>query len=738
MTVHQAGGRISWLKKWIALAEQTAVWQLDAPKEDVFMLGNGRVSAVLGWGNPINELGWVLGPYYESGHNRGEHTTSYFGTLGMAVKADGKKTVWETQWAGRVRGTAVFLTEVKSASGLIWRTVDFAEWHRNTLVRIHLFSNEGERPIGALDVSANWRRPDEIHRPWDPAKEQWTGPENRYIAEQLRIFDHQGVERTMTWVLHGEHGVIEKECLGVSLHGLLAGDERMFVQTISAGSDTGIRLAEQLASAADPLQSLEEVLLGWKKWGSEGAAMSTSEPWLDDLLDSTKVWCKVQQSAHGVISPMIFYSDAYIRDCCGPVRLFLRLGMKEEVTRIFDFYRNAALFHQRFKETYYSGLNNIRQDVDRFEGDEDVRWEQIDPGKAEIPSWLVLWHYWYWLQTGDSRYAIRDWALLLRCLESQTVDINGWIRFHGDETYAYLSSLSEEYKGFFHQERSGSLEATVLYVYAVEAMEELARSTNSETDIGNYSALKDQVLENLDKNFLGDDGYQMASAEHRPLQGAHSLVLTTSHWIEAFSANHSLLSKGSRSFDMWKSAFVQAETTDWHFTAPYAEGINGHLPGYMLAAAKQNDCRELEPLLARLKNMATKAGAYAEVYKSAEQSTARGYHGLAWGRLRPWESGVNADAMIYALFGIRNWYVDGLAELEVAPYLPSGWNHAKITGFRTGERILSLEIVRTADQVIARLTNEGEKELSLRIYLKRTNNSRLVAPGECTEWCCGD
>ncbi|MBM4373023.1 MAG: hypothetical protein FJ098_15320, partial [Deltaproteobacteria bacterium] len=98
-------------------------------------------------------------------------------------------------------------------------------------------------------------------------------------------------------------------------------------------------------------------------------------------------------------------------------------------------------------------------------------------------------------------------------------------------------------------------------------------------------------------------------------------------------------------------------------------------------------------------------------------------------RYRPWEGGVNAEALVFFLLGLRP---DAPAqELGLAPHLPAGWRWLDAQGLRVGDTVVDLELRRpTAERWLLRLTHRGGEGIRVRLELPVDGEAVLTLDGE--------
>lgn len=719
------------------LQEDLSLWSVDAPRKDVFMIGNGRVSAVLGWGERLTELGWVLGPYYENSFNRpGLNSTAHFGTQTARLLQEPVEVEWSGSILGRARQTCVMLSRQTNIAGLRWDTIDYCCSDKDLITRIMIFENAGNNYLPEYKLELGWKQPDESKKLWSPEffiSSDDTG--NKLFS--ISVKDAYERTRKLTVSFNVPYETFTNT-IAIKVPSTAPGSSFVVIQSMSLSASSEFKVVK--VDYRNTLKDLSDTIKYWTDWSNYRASVKTSEPWFDDLLDAAKIWCKVQQSVHGVFTPMIFYSDAYVRDCNGPLRLFLRLGMFKEVQGVLEFFKKAAVYNRLNNVNEpYSGVNNIRLDVDNFPEDSDIDWSQVDPGKAEIPSWIILWNWWYFVQTGDAAYIEQNWSFLVRCLESQKKSVYGFICFHGDETYKYLGVKDftgvdrHDYVSMFETDKGtySSFESTVLFMYAFDAMRSIALKLGKVDSLKLMEASFEHMLKGVEQAFWDstDNCYRMAyGGESEKLENPHAIVLSTPCWLDAFVPAKQCILDHERKKASWQKSLDFLEKEGWINASPYLPVTDGHLPGFMLSGAAIYEPAMITYILEKVKRLATPAGGFAEYYSSYNAEGARGYHGKAWGRLRPWESGINLEAMIFSMTGF-SFEEDGEA-ITVAPRLPEKWDYFELRHFNCLNTSVSLRIERKAGNIMWTLINEGD--IGIRMKAGNVQEARIIDPGQST------
>lgn len=237
---------------------------------------------------------------------------------------------------------------------------------------------------------------------------------------------------------------------------LMAGSGRML---LSAST----RYPEAVAGMEKALQQLqypwlEEVRAYWNEFSGRRKDFSNRIPMhhpmrqrMLDAIDSVSVLIKCQQSASGGVAAGHYYNMAYVRDQAGVVRGLLALGYLEEAKAILDFwFAKWSLFEN------LCNAEGMENDAARlfFTNDE-----------VEIPAYLILNSFQYYEKTGDEAYLRKLLPMLEWALSTQTGHlIEGMTEFSGDETY--IAGGTFPHLNMYQ----GSAESTLLFITTGEKL----------------------------------------------------------------------------------------------------------------------------------------------------------------------------------------------------------------------------------------------------------------------------
>lgn len=219
------------------------------------------------------------------------------------------------------------------------------------------------------------------------------------------------------------------------------------------GSDdypTGVLAAESvLSTGVQPL--LDATRAHWCEFTERRLSarpdLRRLEPSIAEVADSVAVLIKSQQSADGGVMAGPYYALAYIRDQYGVARGMLALGMLEEARLNLEF---------RFRKF---GLFGTLQTAEAMGTDCARHVHEND--EVEGPAYTILQLRDYIRASGDDAFGRRVWPMIDWCWNVQRKHLaDGLLPFNGDETYVA--------GGFFPRSGllQGSADSTLAFIEA--------------------------------------------------------------------------------------------------------------------------------------------------------------------------------------------------------------------------------------------------------------------------------
>ncbi|MBC7289190.1 MAG: hypothetical protein H5T86_14360, partial [Armatimonadetes bacterium] len=156
---------------------------------------------------------------------------------------------------------------------------------------------------------------------------------------------------------------------------------------------------QEETQALDALQKLQfsifdGVAAAWKDWQGKVVEVGTAWPRLNEWLQAQEYILLAQRSSCGAFSPMHGYTYAWVRDSNGPLRFFSLAGAT-------DLVRDHLEYHFRACASKGQVGNNVPLDLALPKSVVQPDWTKVPVEPAEVPSFAVLQHYWYYRVTGD-------------------------------------------------------------------------------------------------------------------------------------------------------------------------------------------------------------------------------------------------------------------------------------------------------------------------------------------------
>jgi len=683
-------------------------------------MGNGHVFCLQGVGFPVNSLHGMLGPTYQK-------REGYFCDASTHLIVHGERVAFDRQWCGRIRESAVAFTKGTYKDLVLW-TLDFVpagpvpSWAETSLIRLVCVENFDEDPLEDLAVSMVLASRRNLRR------------------EKDRILEVKGSRtRSMRWI--GAPYDVGQDHLTSALGELNGAPRawRIFFFQIHDSSEREIPPTLPELDLTQIASLLQATLEYWER--PHRLMLRTPEPRVDDLVESLTHCILVQQSAQGAVSPMSLYTSTWLRDTMGPVLGLLGMGSFEQV-------REMILYQIRAIKTDGTVKNARNCDVAYPEGAETLSWKPGDfmPGRvpAEAPSYLPLMMFHYVRATGDVSFLEDAFPILVHCLSQQIVD-EGRIPFSGDETFrAALSShfgLPVEYP---FEKEAWSANSAFLFVAGVQALRELALSTESHQDMGNLIAMAQKVRERTESLFWDEEGayyipYILRNEEKAP--GPYIDVNGKVLWCgylgfedtRAYENMNACISMLSSEPGIYHGKIHPRFS--WLGRLLHASSIHtGMSYGYALSSLARLDHPQAEASFRAMLNHALGTGVFAEyMIDPGPNALTLGYDVTGQimdytARYRPWEGGINLAALLDYLIGFEPHALERSASFAL--HLPSNWSGFEFDGLRMGQTRFSGSLEGSSENRTLRLRQEGPDRIRVSIRLSLPTEDPVLVTAE--------
>ncbi len=696
------------------LDPQTSVWSqsIDTRRIDttrltesrenlgVFPVGNGRCFTYLGIGFPQNTLFMMTGPRYQTDGNH--NTVGGFGELSLTLREAGSAVDLPRQSCRSVRGAPVVLTSEESTQ-LKLTTVTAAPPGVTAILR-WITVERLEGASGDLTLALEFR---------GRAMQQ---DEQGFYFE----YPHRSRVARLRPVMIGGELKHQDEQLTFSIPDVALGKPRTCCLALlfSESADAAAVVRKQVVDRHDRL--LAETVAWWRNKLAPTVHVTSGDRRLDDLVEGLKVLLLVQQDAQGGVCPMVNFKGVWLRDSNGPLLGFLHSGLYDNARRLLTYYRQASALHRFTGREFPLDL--------AVESDPDLtpqQWAASGTDRCEVPSFVVLQHAWWLDATGDKTLLERHWHYVRRNADHQVL-IDGphgpLQTFNGDETYmggAYYSLFPTRsgYPNALIRPDAYSADSMFEYVAAHEAMVRLSRVMGHEEGVAQFEASAAQMRASIERHLWLPEEQRYAPAispvNFQPHRAPFAPINLRPLWVGYLSPEDQ---KAQSNLEgtlrwLWRPEGLVRMT-------PFMDHFIGCAPGYLVSNLAAVRHPKAAAAFSGLIGSASTSGEWVEVHKPDRPSYGYG-DGRYANRLRPWESGINLDALLFYLTGARRREGQSIA---IRPLLPPDCDHLIVDNIPLGRGRLKLTVTRDGQQARYTVTNTSEARLTV--------DGKALAPGE--------
>ncbi|MCB1215977.1 hypothetical protein KDL44_01190 [bacterium] len=637
------------------------------PDYGCFPLGNGYVFCHLGVDGDFSLLRGLTGPGYQTRGDNGDWQVWQEGNwpdIALSFKATAPKgsfnpvfhlgDKWKTQCIEQVRGAAIVRVRQTADFGEL-TILQYAVPDMPVLVREYRFV-----PVeGRADPDWNYF----LHVASEAAEQESDG-----------LVYHQGGNRLTIQC----QGFREVDGLPQSIAGEMQDDGSWHCTVACIVSKAGEpRTAVELDSAG--LADLATRTLDW--WHSFSAAdyqPDTGDPELDDLLAQLPVIIETQRDHYsGSSSPMVSYHGCWVRDNNGIILTDIVNKRYGNVMRLLRYHRAACVSYGSCPmlvplDLDLSGLDGWQPGEPGTAGDlsgigaTGFDWSSFGVEHAEVPSLIVLQHYLLWramMQDGlleeATQFMQESWGFVTHNLTAMEYSTLYGVTFHGDETYTQGALYST-----YDRVESGqigwpngyiptdfySFDNTILHRAAAAAVVEMAQEMGLTGGVYEANRIVRELDVVIDNRYTVDGQLAVAIS---PLNGQpwlppFSNISLRPYWLGLdYGVDQGLLWSNLGRFNMMQ--FGSSVGKVWPHSAgttPWSGYVTGHSAGYLLSATTMSGLPfEVELRLRGMMQTATPEGAWCEVL--SPDGVPVDIYGRT-NRIRPWESGVNYQAIVNA------------------------------------------------------------------------------------------
>ncbi|MFP3904784.1 MAG: hypothetical protein ACLFWB_11130, partial [Armatimonadota bacterium] len=490
-TLEQLYDHYPWLK------ETCDNWTLSINADDQptysdlasFPLGNGDIFGINGLALPLGSVGNLIGPGYQK-------QGGFFAHCVPGVRINGEKEHLSRQSIEWIKKAGVVHTTL-SNERVILHIFDWVPEDANIFWRLMIAESTGRGDLSDVELVLGTANPVTIE-------------DNRLVATRAGNRLEIGC---MGSVRAREDGYTPETGEGDAGINLPVGEEIPHlgcpIGKIEKGASGGklfylsFSEKDEHPSPEDTLPAPEEWLTGlentrnaYKKWHESGLQILSGDDRIDDFIEIQKHIVKVQQARRGGFSPMDKYTYTWVRDSVGPVRFFLQCGYHDEVRKYLEYQYLGNAAAKEIRLNLALEVNTDSVDI--------PDWSEVPVERAEVPSYIVLQHYWYYQATGDTGLIEKHWDYLKRCIDGQEVSERGTLPFHSDETYRFPGyeafRQGTDVKSYVQLECQ-SADSAFEYVAAAGAMADMAPLVGRDDEVAYFNTKADFVRNATEKYY---------------------------------------------------------------------------------------------------------------------------------------------------------------------------------------------------------------------------------------------
>ncbi len=400
----------------------------------------------------------------------------------------------------------------------------------------------------------------------------------------------------------------------------------------------------------------------------------TSEDPFTTIIQSTSSLARATQAVSGcVLAQPYMYPMCYVRDQIGSFEVFLAQHDYERAYRALTFYiamQNRYGIQNAYDTTPTPPDPTIwNPEANSLDGHHSV---------AEVPSIIILMAKDYYKATGDLSKIKPLYDRLAYNLRVQDINENGLLPSPGDESYTNSVQTAPEY-------RIEMTDSNLLFISAARFMSELADTLGRTDDASEFKKLETETMDAMmDRLWLPEENHfayaRSASDDPNEIDRRPALdLLLRWFWLDMSDPLDSIPQQNLNAVLNELVDPVRVVPEVYNFTA-------GMDPGYILHALTRSQHPAMHDAADLMVNYASDAGLFAEYYEHED-----GIIIPFSGTLRPWESGINAAAMVQYLLGFQPDLPNNSIRLE--PHLPpqwQGWETRKMHVYNEGTIQISM------------------------------------------------
>ena len=707
------------LREELAWLGNVSVWSAPpdirlADVKDGFLLGGGgRCSARLGMQPRLSKMERVLAPYLSS-YNFAENNNFRMDVVTPSRDFYPPFTFTPTEhhiW--RVRNSGIVITAERDDTYEVV-TVNAVHPIRQVFLRYASLKNISNKIV--TDIGLSFDAPPDVPFPAAGHRSVVLPLNDEEIMERVQEMKPAGRD-------YGPHYSDETQRHRYMVRGIIGGKVRGYqdlfahwdklkpgeavhtLHYLAPGlrddEDSAIESAQLVCheiEATSVARLFQEVQNWWEERADERTRFTGSNKRFIELLENNAVLQTSVELPTGGFTVIDDYTGTWMRDHNGSHLFSLDLGLHNNVKRSMDRYYALDVSNRSLYSVYASDIEPVAP----LPAEPD--WESIEGFiTGDVPNFRTLWYGWYFKHTGDLQLIAERFNYMKGAFMRQKLHDHEYLaEYCYDETYG-IGPVGPMRVGFSADNSFIALSAARTLAYFANLL-----GRDDAPFLADYA---DSIHAAIEKTFwLKKEGYYAmrvkpdGTLDKTPL----SIGLLRPLWTGVpADDDHAIKSAVYTLKHLYKkNGFL-------HLIPSHDQTVTMAI-GYLLSAMKKIGHPEIDRVFNDVLKWADPSGTFGEYLQELKNGPWECYEHLAH-RNRMWESGINADAIVFALTGFEpNAYE---RRVSFTPYLPAGWNTFASERFRVGDSRLSLLEDRSRGRHQITVRHDSGEPLNVEVVL---------------------
>lgn len=343
-----------------------------------------------------------------------------------------------------------------------------------------------------------------------------------------------------------------------------------------------------------------------------------------EAIKSTAINILTQQASQGGVLAGYNYHFGYVRDQYGVSRALIKMGILDNAKKILEYYYNIFIEFGYYKNAQGLGVKGL--------------FHTVVNDKAEITAYVIIQAFDYLKASGDMKFMNMIYPMLKWSLDSQIeVIASDMLPFNGDETYIAGGIMP------YSVVDDGSAESTMLFLISAELMISYIKRNNNENEeeIAIIELIVEKIKKSYKKKFIRNNKFIANNTSREGAQNKDG---------KEYIVPSVTLMPYYMGFDLVDRSIIESTVDDFvneisqikngNNSSEINERYVGYDYGLFLFNAHKMNLKYDRLLIDLVLEKYDECGSWAEYYD---------YSKPAKTRYRPWESGINIEALIVAL-----------------------------------------------------------------------------------------